>query len=174
MEAILKTNHIFLERLSERVQHWSNSQKISDIFLGMLDMFKLYAPYVNNFDRSLATYEELKKNPAFQEWIRPRYSSETDSAHTTRENVKQLNSLLIMPIQRIPSKRCDLHIVLNNQQGYNLLLKDLIKNTWKFHIDYAPLCKVLERMEQVCRILETFDLMIACNFLEYPKRSCGK
>jgi hypothetical protein len=55
---------------------------------------KVYTGYVNNYDQALATLEQCKKNPQFEEFLN----------HTKNlPNVDHdLPSYLIMPIQRIP------------------------------------------------------------------------
>eukprot|EP01114_Cavostelium_apophysatum_P024840 TRINITY_DN988_c0_g1_i3.p1 TRINITY_DN988_c0_g1~~TRINITY_DN988_c0_g1_i3.p1 ORF type:complete len:3117 (+),score=1304.77 TRINITY_DN988_c0_g1_i3:73-9423(+) len=128
IEVISDLNTLLYENLKDRRERWSNSQKIGDIFLSMAEQFRPpYTQYINNFNISLSTYEECKKNPLFEDWIKG------------REKVRKLNALLILPIQRIPR--------------YLLLLKEIIQSTWKDHIDYQDLCKALEKMETLARVI---------------------
>jgi hypothetical protein len=91
----------------------------------------------------LAVYEELKKNPAFEEWIKP------------REHIKSLNSLLILPIQRVPSE--SFHILKRYSQnillGYEMLLEGIVNNTWKHHRDYKDLYAAKEKMKSMADLL---------------------
>lgn len=63
IEVILEMNTKFHDLLRERLEKWSDHQKIGDVFVSMSETFKLYTEYINNFNNSLATYEECKKNP---------------------------------------------------------------------------------------------------------------
>jgi hypothetical protein len=91
IEVIVKMHQVLYAELSNRFSKWSaTSTKIGDYFLKMIETFKLYIGFVTNFDRALSILEECKKNPSFSEYMKP------------RENVRQLNSLLILPIQRVP------------------------------------------------------------------------
>jgi hypothetical protein len=56
IEVILRMNTLLLDKLSERMNNWSNIQKIGDIFVGMTESFKLYTQYVNNFEVILPSY----------------------------------------------------------------------------------------------------------------------
>eukprot|EP01119_Soliformovum_irregulare_P013865 TRINITY_DN3727_c2_g1_i7.p1 TRINITY_DN3727_c2_g1~~TRINITY_DN3727_c2_g1_i7.p1 ORF type:complete len:1665 (-),score=740.24 TRINITY_DN3727_c2_g1_i7:2131-7125(-) len=139
VQMILKANTDFLEKLRFKLRNWNNTTSLSDVFLTSMNTFKVYAPYVNSFDKSRMMYEELKKIPAFQNWIAP------------FETKLSLPSLLIMPIQRLPR--------------YNLLLRDIIKNTWVEHHDYKGLNEALQKMEKL-----TLDVNIQKGAAENKER----
>jgi len=134
IEIIHGLNSQFKESVQQRVEKWSNTQCISDVFLNIVGSFKVYTNYVQNFDQSLGVLETLKKNTkwaAFEEEAK------------SKEEVKQMaiDSYLIMPIQRIPR--------------YSLLVSDLVRHTWTDHQDYENLTKARDRMEEVASYLNS-------------------
>jgi len=51
----------------------------------------------------------------------------------------ELDSYLILPIQRIPR--------------YVLLLQELVKHTWKDHADYQKLCEAWDKMQKTANYM---------------------
>jgi hypothetical protein len=121
METILNFNRQFLGRLQKRRSEWPNNSRIGDVFLEYAPMMKLYVEYVNNFDHSISTYQELMKDPKkgkkFSDW--------TLQQQTVAQSNVNLDALLITPVQRCPR--------------YELLLRDLIKTTAPEHEDFHNL-----------------------------------
>ncbi len=86
--------------------------KVGDIFLEFSGAFKLYAPYLNNYGvkknknknnskkkkknlkRAIQTIEDLRKLTGVNDWLK----------NMENQN-KSIMSLLIMPVQRMPSKK---------------------------------------------------------------------
>ncbi len=54
-------------------------------------------------------------------------------------NFSDLESLLILPIQRIPQ--------------YNMLLSDLLKNTWTEHPDYKNIKQAVKTMHEIATLV---------------------
>ena len=99
---------------------YSAGQRIGDILLGMVKVFKVYTNYVNNYNASIAEIGRLKKTSReFKAFL--------------NETMKKcgghdLSSYLVLPIQRIPR--------------YVLLFEELSKYTPEEHPDSAPLRQV--------------------------------
>lgn len=141
------------EELSERMNSSSFDIKRTcflDIFLRHAEFFKIYSPYCNNFPDAqnfLLSIRENTKHKFTQLLKKLEYSS----------MLGNLNLLdhLIKPIQRLPK--------------YELIFKDLKKNTEVNHPDYENIAKALEtytninkennkKMEIYLKQLRLFDL----------------
>eukprot|EP01103_Thecamoeba_quadrilineata_P016777 TRINITY_DN5713_c0_g1_i1.p1 TRINITY_DN5713_c0_g1~~TRINITY_DN5713_c0_g1_i1.p1 ORF type:complete len:545 (+),score=83.61 TRINITY_DN5713_c0_g1_i1:36-1670(+) len=118
---IMGYSKALLTDLAERVTKWTVNTKLGDIFLKMVVFFKTYTHYINNYKEALETIERLSSSKAFLDW--------NNSLDKEVCGGLTFSAYLIMPIQRIPR--------------YRLLLDDLVKNTWDFHIDYNDLRKAL-------------------------------
>ena len=86
----------------------------------------MYSQYVQSYDEAskiLATYRDHTKYIDFE------------SQQCLQYKVQLLSSLLIMPVQRVPR--------------YRLLIKELLKNTVKEHVDYNSLQAALKSVKKV-------------------------
>lgn len=131
IELIYNFNKTLHSDIEQRLSVWSPSQKISDIFLSIMGFLKVYSNYVSTYDQSLRVYEEIKS----EEKLFTQFIFETSS----KMNVLDLQSLLIMPIQRIPR--------------YYMLLESFLKYTWEDHQDYEDLHKVVSGLKEVATYL---------------------
>jgi len=130
LEIIQKTNEELLQRLEKRLKSRSRGN-IGDIFLEIAPFFRCYTAYVNNFDASLSTYRSgLKTSRKFRQFI--------ELQHKT-PGVDYIDSLMIMPVQRIPR--------------YVLLIKELLKNTDQKHHDFVNLQNALKSLEEVAMLM---------------------
>ena len=101
-----------------------------DIFLKFFDFYKIYSPYCNNFPDAQNLLGEIRSDPK-----RPFCQLLKKLEYT--QHLQNLNLLdhLIKPIQRLPK--------------YELLFKDLKKNTEKTHPDYNNIEVALEKFIQL-------------------------
>jgi len=113
-----------LKSLEERLENWSESQNIGDIFIRNANALKLYTEYINGYNNSMVLLNEAQKKTSFIEFAKHR-CGKSNPAHI-------LTSLLIQPIQRIPR--------------YEMLLKDLVQSTWLSHDDLPALETALEKI----------------------------
>ncbi|KAJ6226626.1 faciogenital dysplasia protein [Anaeramoeba flamelloides] len=127
LEIINKFNQVLKTKIFERVENWNEKSTIGDLFLQMSDFLKIYTIYLNNFNNSIHLYHELTKKKTFSEAM----------IKIREENKLSLTlpSYLIMPVQRIPR--------------YVLLLKDLVKNTQSYHLDYPNLVNALDKIKEI-------------------------
>lgn len=134
IEVILGLNSSLLSELEERMAQWSFDQCLGDIFKQFTSFLKVYTSYINNFDNSITTLAKLKQSNA-------NFSAYLSYAESRKEcNGLQINSFLVMPVQRIPR--------------YVLLLKDFLRHTPEDHDDHANVNKALADMQQVAAYIE--------------------
>lgn len=124
---ILGVNLELLKSLEARVESWSVTQKIGDVFCSIAPFLKMYFDYGANYETAIAAFTRLSKDPMFPP-IMAQYK--TNSGKTL-----SLEHLLIMPIQRLPR--------------YTLLLGELLKSTEPNHPDYEDLKKAIKSLEGV-------------------------
>ncbi|KAG9394989.1 RhoGEF domain [Carpediemonas membranifera] len=125
VEAIIEFNNMLLASLENAWVAWGFIQEIGPTFIQLAPFLKLYAQYVNNYNGALGIMTRLmKKNGAFRDHV---------NALTTEG--KDLASYLILPIQRIPR--------------YEMLLKELLKNTRSSHVDWPSLTDAYSTVQQV-------------------------
>eukprot|EP00938_MAST-03A_sp_MAST-3A-sp1_P006416 g6416.t1 len=129
LEAVPKLNERFVEDVGKRVKNWHALQTIGDVFDEYAPFFKTYLVYVQCFEkmskRLLVLRKENERFRMFLEYLE------------MKERLPPLQSLLIMPVQRIPR--------------YQLLIRDLIKNTHDTHPDYKLLNKALGKIANTAK-----------------------
>ncbi|PRP83680.1 calmodulin-binding protein [Planoprotostelium fungivorum] len=123
-------NSKLLARLQDRIENSSSEYwMIGDIFLEMADQMAIYSIYCTNKDQSGSLYLKLfKENSSFQKWVK-------DMSKDTDLNGLGLQDFLVKPVQRI----C----------RYPLLLKELLRYTKDYHVDYEQLVLAHQQMEQL-------------------------
>ncbi|PRP86552.1 hypothetical protein PROFUN_05190 [Planoprotostelium fungivorum] len=128
VDSILRVNETLLSALQKNMQDWSNRQKLSTIFSSIVPMFKLYTAYINNYETSMKTLNQHNKFAEFRSLLQ-KCRSEHPDVHL------DLQSLLIMPIQRTPR--------------YELLLREYLKNMEEEHEERQGIERALNALEQV-------------------------
>jgi len=129
LEAVPKLNERFVEDVGKRVENWHALQTIGDVFDEYAPFFKTYLVYVQGFEKMSKRLLELRKeNERFKMFL---------EYLEMKERLPPLQSLLIEPVQRIPR--------------YQLLIRDLIKNTADTHPDYKLLNKALGKIANTAK-----------------------
>jgi len=113
MPQLIPLNKEVLRRLEQVMATWNEYSTIGEIFVEMAPFLKIYKDYENGYQKALETYTELLKEPTFAAVLE---NCDNDPRVSTR-----LESVLIMPVQRIPR--------------YKILLEDLAKRTPETHAD---------------------------------------
>jgi len=126
-------NQMLLEDLQKRLESWSSTQKIGDVFQKLIPFLKTYTIYTAGYGSSIATLNECEKSSTVFASILKKFS------HTERCKNLDLRSFLIQPVQRIPR--------------YNLLLEDLLRNTTSTHPDYEDITLALENMKAIASVI---------------------
>jgi hypothetical protein len=115
---------------------------IPAIFLRFSEFFRLYIPYLNGYERSLNTFNELRKHKKFSEWLNVdvrqglQAAVEKNGGHMS---ALDLQSYMIQPVQRVPR--------------YVLLLKELKRQTSPSHPEFAALGDALIAVQRVATVI---------------------
>uniref|UniRef100_A0A1B6E9V0 DH domain-containing protein n=1 Tax=Clastoptera arizonana TaxID=38151 RepID=A0A1B6E9V0_9HEMI len=125
---ILTHHEEFLEELRKRLEHWDVKQRVGDIFLDTFtkqSVIDTYTSFINNWKTAKeAIKTTCQAKPAFARFL--------EAMAREHKGKLALDSLLIMPVQRIPR--------------YELLIQTLLKHTEPNHPDHQPL---IEAQRQV-------------------------
>ncbi|XP_073246114.1 intersectin-2-like isoform X3 [Porites lutea] len=116
-------------KLQTRLAHWDvNTTLIGDILVEMFSYVMMFEPYFKSRKRGNEVKLKLEKN------------NEKFRNFLAKVNCNQtLDSLLLMPIQRVPR--------------YQLILKELVKRTSKDHPDYDNLTEALSKAQKTAEAL---------------------
>ncbi|XP_051911670.1 FYVE, RhoGEF and PH domain-containing protein 6 [Hippocampus zosterae] len=113
---LYQLNKDLLRELEDRVAHWSEHQRLADIFVQKGPYLKMYSTYIRQFDDNVALLDEqCRKNPPFAAVLR-------DFEMSARCASLALKHYLLKPVQRIPQ--------------YQMLLTDYLKNLPRDSEDY--------------------------------------
>ena len=104
---------------------------MGEIFLKLGPYLKLYTEYTNNYNNALNAFGRMEKSSKFRSIMKQCDATAAEKSGRT----DGLSSYLIMPIQRIPR--------------YEMLLKELVKNTGEAHPDYLSLTSAVEQIRGV-------------------------
>ncbi|XP_005164880.1 FYVE, RhoGEF and PH domain-containing protein 6 isoform X2 [Danio rerio] len=126
---LYELNKDLLKELEERVAHWSDHQRLADIFVQKGPYLKMYSTYIREFDRNVALLDEqCRKNPPFSSVVRQFETSPRCASLA-------LKHYLLKPVQRIPQ--------------YQLLLTDYLKNLPEDSSDYKDTQTALSVVKEV-------------------------
>ncbi|MEQ2171505.1 FYVE, RhoGEF and PH domain-containing protein 6 [Goodea atripinnis] len=149
---LYQLNKDLLRELEERVAHWSDHQRLSDIFVQKGPYLKMYSTYIRQFDNNVALLDEqCRKNPAFAAVVR-------EFEMSPRCASLALKHYLLKPVQRIPQ--------------YQLLLTDYLKNLPEDSEDYKDTQTALSVVKEVANhandiMKQGVRLLIALNALGF-------
>uniref|UniRef100_A0A3Q3JE26 Uncharacterized protein n=1 Tax=Monopterus albus TaxID=43700 RepID=A0A3Q3JE26_MONAL len=126
---LYQLNRDLLRELEERVAHWSDHQRLSDIFVQKGPYLKMYSTYIRQFDNNVALLDEqCRKTPAFAAVVK-------EFEMSPRCASLALKHYLLKPVQRIPQ--------------YQLLLTDYLKNLPEDSEDYKDTQAALSIVKEV-------------------------
>eukprot|EP01133_Synstelium_polycarpum_P005891 gene5891-6815_t len=101
--------------------------KVGDIFLKYAPIFKIYTEYVNNFETVTPKVTQLKETPMGLSFF-------NEQKQKSKVNA-DINTLLIMPVQRIPR--------------YELLLREILSHTEADHVEYQSIKTAHESIKNI-------------------------
>ncbi|KAF6212697.1 hypothetical protein GE061_013223 [Apolygus lucorum] len=134
---ILAHHELFLEELRKRLENWDINQKIGDVLLDTFtrqSVIETYSAFINNWENAYETIKtSIQSKPAFARFV--------ESTAKEHKGKLSLDSLLIMPVQRIPR--------------YELLIQTLLKHTEPCHSDATLL---LEAQQGIHELATTINL----------------
>mmetsp|Transcript_32508 Transcript_32508/g.55633 ORF Transcript_32508/g.55633 Transcript_32508/m.55633 type:complete len:269 (+) Transcript_32508:3-809(+) len=127
----MKAHKDFLSLLQKRIgKNWDDAATVGDIFTQKMDIFQIYRSYLVNYNISIVALQALKQKKAkFKQLVN---KFQRIQMRTSRLN---LESFLIMPVQRIPR--------------YLLLMADIKKYTAANHKDYELLTEAIDRLQKI-------------------------
>jgi hypothetical protein len=135
VELVISINTPFLYDLEIFIRQTdsgaSTTLNIPEIFQKHMQSFRLYSRYINNYPKALQELIASRKNPVFKKW------EEDISKEMFTKNFRTINiqSYLILPVQRIPR--------------YSLLLDDLLKETPGYHAEHTTLRAAAKEIKQI-------------------------
>lgn len=129
---IYKLHKTLMVQLEERLNEWSDQQKLADVFVELSPIFLLYTQFTTKYETAIETFASVRSNHQMNTFLYMRRKDPYTHGHT-------LNSFLIMPIQRIPR--------------YKMLLEGILKHTSTDHPDYENLQKATSKMAEVADYL---------------------
>ncbi|XP_070193286.1 uncharacterized protein [Littorina saxatilis] len=122
-------NEMLLKDLTDRIAHWENEKKISDVFVKKGPFLKLYSSYIRNFSNATALLDEsCKKHGSFGMALQ-QFEMSPRCANLA------LKHYMLKPIQRIPQ--------------YKLLLQDYLKHLTEDSPDYKDTITALSIVSEV-------------------------
>ncbi|XP_065202410.1 rho guanine nucleotide exchange factor osg-1 isoform X2 [Planococcus citri] len=128
---ILAYHEEFLEELRVRLEGWNRGKCIGDIFLETFTketVIDSYIAFINNWKSAKeAIKQTCHMKPAFAKFL--------EAMAKEHKGKLALDSLLIMPVQRIPR--------------YELLIQSLIKHTEVCHPDFEKLQEALHQVHEL-------------------------
>ncbi|KAI9543016.1 hypothetical protein NQZ68_013947 [Dissostichus eleginoides] len=126
---LYQLNRDLQRELEDRVAHWSDHQRLSDIFVQKGPYLKMYSTYIRQFDNNVALLDEqCRKNTAFAAVVK-------EFEMSPRCASLALKHYLLKPVQRIPQ--------------YQLLLTDYLKNLPEDSEDYKDTQAALGIVKEV-------------------------
>merc|ERR1719245_49837 len=124
IETIYKLNCTFLKDLE------SNTKNIGDQFVKFCPYFRMYQNYCNNYDEAMVLLNKYSSKQSFTTYCK----EVMDEC-----NGQTLQSMLILPIQRLPR--------------YQLCLTEIVKNTENGHSDMIDLRRALELVKETTTLI---------------------
>ncbi|XP_017091147.1 FYVE, RhoGEF and PH domain-containing protein 3 [Drosophila bipectinata] len=128
IEMIYNLNGEFLKELE------ANMENVAQAFLKMAPFFKLYSVYAFDYRGAMLAIQDLiSKNPVFRKFL--------EQTESRPEVQRKLNSLMIVPIQRVPR--------------YKLLLEQVLLYTSPADADYKLLKESVKEIEATATHINT-------------------
>ena len=147
VDPLLSLCRMLISDLEPLIKGWSSDSELGDVFVKVGPFFKLYTEFVEAHSNCVAVLCSALQQSA------PLRSFLDECAKDPRCRGQNLQSLLILPIQRVPR--------------YMLLLRDLRKATAEEHADHAALGAALEvvgasasRINEGLRVAENRSAML--------------
>lgn len=128
-ESLESISKELVAKLQARLAHWDvNTTQIGDILVEMFSYMMMFEPYFKSRKRGNEVKAKLERNnEKFRNFL-----AKVNCSHT-------LDSLLLMPIQRVPR--------------YELILKELVKRTKEDHPDFENLKEAQSKAQKTAEAL---------------------
>jgi alpha-tubulin suppressor-like RCC1 family protein len=123
---LITLSESMLTELEDRIGHWTSNSTVGDIFIRHVQSLRIYVTYCDRYEKALVALGMASGADGVEEFL---------AAH-------DIYSLLITPVQRIPR--------------YELLIKELLKQTSTKHADFPLLSAALAAVKDVAFRLNQF------------------
>eukprot|EP01091_Cochliopodium_minus_P007171 TRINITY_DN17093_c0_g1_i1.p1 TRINITY_DN17093_c0_g1~~TRINITY_DN17093_c0_g1_i1.p1 ORF type:complete len:491 (-),score=108.24 TRINITY_DN17093_c0_g1_i1:16-1488(-) len=133
LDAVLRVNNTLLSLLEQKATKGNLFNSVGDVFKLLTPFLKLYSDFAVTYEQTLPFFSTLQVNQSFVKF----YTLQREKYPLYIKN--DFTSYAITPIQRIPR--------------YEMLLKELLKETSPEHTDYPFLTKSLEEIKIVANFV---------------------
>ena len=152
VDSVRNLNGTLLTQLRAAMEKFDPSTTpLGSIFVSLAPFFKLYIQYAKSYHlRGKSIESEMQNNPEFAKLI--------EEGKTMEKAGLDLFSLMITPIQRLEpylTLKSFISYFFLRIPRYELLLRDLLKNTPQGHPDYNNIEKALNGMLEVNKLINT-------------------
>ncbi|RZF48023.1 hypothetical protein LSTR_LSTR002089 [Laodelphax striatellus] len=130
IETIKNLNKVLLQRISTDL----TPNKIAEAFIELAPFFKLYTNYTNDYKRTIFAIQEVRRQ-------NQRIDDCVSRQESRPEVANRINSLLIVPVQRVPR--------------YRLLLRELAEHTVMESNERKSVEHALRRIEEVTEFINS-------------------
>ncbi|XP_022202738.2 rac guanine nucleotide exchange factor JJ isoform X1 [Nilaparvata lugens] len=130
IETIRNLNKVLLQRISTDL----TPNKIAEAFIELAPFFKLYTNYTNDYKRTILAIQEVRRQ-------NQRIDDNVARQESRPEVANRINSLLIVPVQRVPR--------------YRLLLRELAEHTLAESNEKTLVEHALRRIEEVTEYINS-------------------
>ena len=136
IDTLVQINTVLLHELKVRMEIWTDSTKIGDVFVKNSMYLRAYKSYYETYNDAQNILQALSKKKSFTQFAKSAESSSTpmNGQHPT------LDKLLALPFQRVPR--------------YLMLLREVLNKTPADHPDHAELQEALNQIAAVASELE--------------------
>ncbi|KAL9658096.1 hypothetical protein ABK040_013009 [Willaertia magna] len=133
IEQILGINEMLYASITAAMLKWPNKNEFGETINKMMPFFKSYVSFINNYDNAFDMLEHTeKKKGKFYNFLQEEYAKLPPNSH-------KLNSLLIMPVQRIPR--------------YKMLIESILQNTPQDHVEYKHFESALQNISDIAKFV---------------------
>eukprot|EP01091_Cochliopodium_minus_P007435 TRINITY_DN17324_c0_g1_i1.p1 TRINITY_DN17324_c0_g1~~TRINITY_DN17324_c0_g1_i1.p1 ORF type:complete len:459 (+),score=115.53 TRINITY_DN17324_c0_g1_i1:38-1414(+) len=132
IEAVYVVNYTLLDQLEEIGNKGNLSDNVGEVFKKLIPFLKMYSEYTICYEKTLPFISKITVDPSFIKFY-------SNLRETFKEIKLDFSSYSIVPVQRIPR--------------YELLLRELLKETPNKHKDYKPIEYCLEQVKGVANFV---------------------
>lgn len=136
IETLVQINTVLLNEVKVRMEIWTDSTKVGDVFVKNSMYLRAYKSYYETYNDAQNILQALAKKKSYTQFAKGAESSTTPlhGQHAT------LDKLLTLPFQRVPR--------------YLMLLREVLNKTPAEHPDHAELQEALNQIAGVASELE--------------------
>lgn len=166
VESIYQFHQLLYNELSDIIHQQNNVALLCKILMKYSDFMKIYTMYVNGYSTCLSTLTELSDNKKFTKYM-------TDVT-INKLNGLSLQSMLILPVQRIPRYEMLLRELKNTIEKSMLSLTGGALHTANMHV--TQLDETLDKIQSIAKYVNEkqrkFEQQSVLNTIESQLQQC--